>query len=932
MLPPLYLTLAAISYLTQLILAALIAAYLLYLTRREYRQGQLVPHTWLFTGFFAAVTLFALLGFGDAAWLPPHRFYVGYLRNIVVAVALIFLVQFAYHFPTLAPGQKLEARLTLGVTLLYALWELGIALDRLRQLAAWRVIFRPRVVDYPPVLLFVWLLIVLLRQTVRVAEGPGTWWQKLWRPRGAAAQTARALVLVFALLLGLSLVQLAHAEIREVSDTARDLTLSLGLLYALFAFALVYFNYLPAATTFMIKLVGVTLVLVLTLLNSAGWVMTVAYRDNYPGAIFPRDQQTFRFTPNGAGGYAIAEAPFHFERELGVNLDLQDGAPVKFDLPFVFPFYDQTWSALYIVDDGAVSFGGGLAPLKMRATRYRYGPLPAILLSPLYFSPLPDSGVFAHSAADQLTLTWSQMAVRDAAERRYTCQLVLYATGAFDLTYNGLAATPVSSLLNADRDVWPVGITPGISPVAAHQIQFNADLPYTSRDDGAIVTDYYLLWRSYLQRPLWPLLYFIIGSSLFVVLGLPWFFRRNIVQPLHNLRDGIQAVNAGDLTITLPVYYPDEIGLLTQSFNIMATTVRQHAAELVAAERKFRTVADFSYDWEYWIAPEGHLIYVSPACERITGYPPAAFMTDPQLLIRIAHPDDVAVIAQHTRVELQSTAVHDLEFRLITRDGAVRWIAHVCQPVHTPDGAYLGRRASNRDITAHKQIEFENARLAAAEHAARAEAATLAVRLTEVEETERRRLAYELHDAVSQTLFTASLMAEAMPLAWEQDPAQGRRGMAEVQRLTRGALAEMRALLVELVPATLTQKPLGVLLTHLTRAVASHSRIAIELQATHDQVLPSDVQIVFYRIAQESLNNIVKHAQASRVDVALTGDAQHARLTARDNGIGFDPQHLPAGHLGLGIMQERAASINATLTLSSQPGHGTVISLSWLQT
>ncbi|MCP4589200.1 MAG: PAS domain-containing protein, partial [bacterium] len=129
-----------------------------------------------------------------------------------------------------------------------------------------------------------------------------------------------------------------------------------------------------------------------------------------------------------------------------------------------------------------------------------------------------------------------------------------------------------------------------------------------------------------------------------------------------------------------------------------------------AAEERFRTVADFTYDWEYWMGPDGQFIYVSPACERIMGYRREEFMEDPTLLERIAHPDDRHLVATLLNEWVTSEEDHALDFRVIARDGEERWIGHASQAVYGDDGAFLGQRASNRDTTVEKQAEVERAR------------------------------------------------------------------------------------------------------------------------------------------------------------------------------------------------------------------------------
>lgn len=194
---------------------------------------------------------------------------------------------------------------------------------------------------------------------------------------------------------------------------------------------------------------------------------------------------------------------------------------------------------------------------------------------------------------------------------------------------------------------------------------------------------------------------------------------------------------------------------------------------------------------------------------------------------------------------------------------------------------------------------------------------------------ERQRLARELHDAVTQTLFSASLIAEVLPRLWERQPDETRRRLEELRQLTRGALAEMRTLLLELRPTALVEARPGDLLRQLGEAITGRSRLPIAVFVEGDAVLPPDVQVGIYRIAQEALNNVVKHARASNVSVRLVFQPDAVVLTVEDDGCGFDLDHVAAGHLGLGIMRERAAAIGAILQIDSRPGSGTRLSMVW---
>lgn len=215
---------------------------------------------------------------------------------------------------------------------------------------------------------------------------------------------------------------------------------------------------------------------------------------------------------------------------------------------------------------------------------------------------------------------------------------------------------------------------------------------------------------------------------------------------------------------------------------------------------------------------------------------------------------------------------------------------------------------------------------------------------------ERSRLARDLHDAVTQTLFSASLIAEVLPTLWETDQAEGRQLLAELRQLTRGALAEMRALLLELRPTALLEADLRDLLRQLAESVSGRSGIPVTVStessiAPKDTALglPDEIHIAFYRIAQEALNNVVKHARAKHADVGLRvssgceeGEAEFAppgqfriELWISDDGCGFDSAIVSPDHLGLGIIRERSQAIGAALRIASQPGTGTVIEVAW---
>jgi PAS domain S-box-containing protein len=151
---------------------------------------------------------------------------------------------------------------------------------------------------------------------------------------------------------------------------------------------------------------------------------------------------------------------------------------------------------------------------------------------------------------------------------------------------------------------------------------------------------------------------------------------------------------------------------LKQSEDILRTAkdrleheVSESTAKLQKAKLNYKTVADFTHDWEYWESPEGTYRYVSPSCERITGHKPEEFLENPHVLQKLILPEDKALWDKHRQEALNSKGLHEVQFRICKRDGEIRWIEHACQPVTDEKGKFLGFRASNRDISERKHAE-----------------------------------------------------------------------------------------------------------------------------------------------------------------------------------------------------------------------------------
>jgi signal transduction histidine kinase len=194
---------------------------------------------------------------------------------------------------------------------------------------------------------------------------------------------------------------------------------------------------------------------------------------------------------------------------------------------------------------------------------------------------------------------------------------------------------------------------------------------------------------------------------------------------------------------------------------------------------------------------------------------------------------------------------------------------------------------------------------------------------------ERARLARELHDAVTQTLVSASLLSDATTHASEEGRVIETQDLVKLSQLLRGAVDEMRTLLLEMRPSAKHDRTLGQLLASLAESTRTRSPAKVNLRIEGDRLLPENVTTTLQRIAQESLNNATRHAEAKTVNVDLVCDPDGVALRITDDGRGFDVERVPAGHHGLSIMLERAQEIGAVFEIHSKFDEGTEISVTW---
>ena len=372
----------------------------------------------------------------------------------------------------------------------------------------------------------------------------------------------------------------------------------------------------------------------------------------------------------------------------------------------------------------------------------------------------------------------------------------------------------------------------------------------------------------------------------------------------------------------------------------MVTEQQRVETELRQSEARFKAMFENSAVGIGLMSLDRVVIDSNPAMCTMLGYERSELIGQSPAMV--TYPDDYGSSTEQFIKLLSGENNHYVsERRYVRKNGEVFWARISMNLIRDTQRTPLYLVGLINDIDAEKRAaerlmeqEAEHRRQLEQRIAERTEELNLAnERLREKAAqdavlAERTRLARDLHDAVTQTLFSTTLIADILPDLWDLNQAEALRRLEELRVLTRGALAEMRTLLVELRPNALVEVPLPTLLRQLVDALAGRARMNIQLGVEGDYKLPGEVQVGLYRIAQEALNNVVKHAKASEALVTLRL-GETVRLTVADNGSGFDPSSVTADHLGLKIMRERAEAIDAKLSIYSETGEGTQVSIVW---
>ena len=387
-----------------------------------------------------------------------------------------------------------------------------------------------------------------------------------------------------------------------------------------------------------------------------------------------------------------------------------------------------------------------------------------------------------------------------------------------------------------------------------------------------------------------------------------------LTRPIKELTKTTQDIaRTGTLTKTAMTERSDEIGQLSQAFDQMIDKVKDSEGRLSVSQERYRTLFEHANDAILLMDKSGFIDCNHKAEEmfgamrkQIIGKPLSSLSPETQTDGMYSSDKEQKLIdLAFTGQELR------FEWRHLKFNGEPFDVETCLNRLNIDNRLVL--MGIIRDITDRKRAE-KALRQAQKE---KEEAAA----------AERTRLARDLHDAVSQTLFSASIIADVLPRLWDKNQDEGRRRLEEIKQLTRGALAEMRTLLFELRPAALADAELSYLLHQLAESVTGRSRIPVKVLVEGVGDLQPEMKVAVYRITQEALNNVAKHAGASQAQVHVVFKPGGMSLVISDNGKGFDVAGVHPESLGLGIMRDRAKGIGAELRINSKIGAGSEVVL-----
>jgi len=530
------LTPSSISNLTQLLLTLIVTVYLISHAIRQEKKFSLGQEIFLLV-VFASLTLLSLLFFLEYSFLPSERFIVVCLENSALAVLLVALIQFAYHFPIPTEKYKLERWIVFLVSSAYLYREIAVASQRFTQLQTGTVEFRSSDLDTFMAAEFAWVVFVFVRNAIRNWKLPAI----------------RNFALILLIPLALAVLAYFRGKIAPITFLF-PISLSIGLLITIFLFTLNYLSSKPERVSFVVKISGAVLTSMLVALGVIAWLVAPAYAERYVSPSQQLEHRSLHFSPDGQGGYRVSEIPFQWDSNYGrrVRPNVTEERVIDFD----FPFFGQAYPQIHLSSYGTV----GMGVHHFSGFQYHFNNQPMII--PLLVDLDENGDFFVSRENDRLVLTWDNIHATAHPEARYTVQIALFSDGNFKISYNDLPDLKYYVDDRPESTAWAIGVKTQ-SPAPAADF---THLPMQIGSQGAIQDDY-RSFRIYLHEFLFPIAIAVVASSFAFLAGAVLLLNYGLALPLKSLLEGVQKFDKGQHDAAIPIQSNDEIGTLTESFN-----------------------------------------------------------------------------------------------------------------------------------------------------------------------------------------------------------------------------------------------------------------------------------------------------------------------------------------------------------------------------
>jgi PAS domain S-box-containing protein len=557
-----------------------------------------------------------------------------FLLAVGASITILCFLLFSYYFPHFQTHEKREYRIVLVISGAINVGILALTFYNFIYLQIVRSYFEFEAMYYRIFAgslgaQFCLVIFLLCRKTVRLSAGESrSMWFKLIKPVRVGAKAARALaVILFLPLIAALAYLLRYLGVLPPLITIHFVWYVFLLFYA--SSIIIYLNNTEETTTFQVKIVGGSLVVVFIIMSVVAIVVGRSYEKDYINENFISDNTTIHFAPNHFGSYDITRAPFRYDADMGSRTGLGYGERKSIALPFSFPFYEQKYTNIHVLNGPMIFLGEEIREKGWGG----YHPQPVI--APIIMNLDPSSGgeVFLKSEDNRETITWYRVPEFEKSSQN-TVQLALSADGTFDISYIELhpgrrklplkidvmtTANITGSVLGgrgergASFEPRLIGIHPGGRYTQLQPIRFMKDLPYKSSTPGPIFEAYDIDYYQYIHDKMAPLAFILLGSSIFILFFFPLILKNSLIKPLHVLYSGMEKVNRGNMEVSISPRFNDEIGFLTRSFNQMLHSVKK-------AESNFRTLAENASDGIFIILDGGSLIYANKRASEITGF------------------------------------------------------------------------------------------------------------------------------------------------------------------------------------------------------------------------------------------------------------------------------------------------------------------------